>query len=150
MTIDTEVRRAEAADAEALGWLQQMARDTAVDQRGGPAWLAETPAEDDWASAVTRDDRAVFVGSVDGVVLGMLDLAIGERIAMVQLAYVHPEARQLGLGDTMIEHAIEAARTACCQAFEGVALPGDRETKNLYERAGITARKITLSTRLDG
>ena len=26
---------------------------------------------------------------------------------------------------------------------EGQALPGDRETKNLYERAGITARLIT-------
>ena len=31
---------------------------------------------------------------------------------------------------------------------EGTALPGDRDTKNLYERAGITARKIIVSTRL--
>jgi GNAT superfamily N-acetyltransferase len=150
MTVDTDIRRAGPTDTEALGWLQQMARDAAVDQRGGPAWLAETPAEDDWAWAVSRSDRAVFVGTVDGVVLGMLDLALGEQIAMVQLAYVHPEARELGLGDTMIEHAIDAARAAGCRAFEGVALPGDRETKNLYERAGITARKIILSTRLDG
>jgi len=31
---------------------------------------------------------------------------------------------------------------------EAEALPGDRETKNLYERAGITARNIVVSKRL--
>ena len=34
------------------------------------------------------------------------------------------------------------------RALEGEALPGDRETKNLYERAGITARLITVSKSL--
>lgn len=150
MTVDTHVRRAQPGDVDDLAWLQQMARDAAVDQRGGPAWLDETPAEHDWGTAITSADRAVFVGTVEGVVLGMLDLGIGPRIAAVRLAYVHPEARELGLGDTMMEHALDAARAAGCAAFEGVALPGDRETKNLYERAGITARKIILSTRLDG
>ena len=150
MTADIDVRRAGPADIEALAWLQQMARDAAVEQRGGPAWLDETPPEHDWTAAVSRADRAVFVGTFDGVALGMLDLGIGPRIAAVRLAYVHPEARELGLGDTMMAHALDAARAHGCVAFEGVALPGDRETKNLYERAGITARKIILSTRLDG
>jgi hypothetical protein len=31
---------------------------------------------------------------------------------------------------------------------EGQALPGDRHTKNLYERAGIVARLITTFRRL--
>jgi hypothetical protein len=29
--------------------------------------------------------------------------------------------------------------------LEGTALPGDRDTKNLYERAGVVARKIVVS-----
>ena len=33
-------------------------------------------------------------------------------------------------------------------AVEGQALPGDRHTKNLYERAGIVARLITTFRRL--
>jgi hypothetical protein len=34
------------------------------------------------------------------------------------------------------------------EAVEGQALPGDRHTKNLYERAGIVARLITTYKRL--
>jgi GNAT superfamily N-acetyltransferase len=62
--------------------------------------------------------------------------------------YVHPEAREVGLGDELLATAMAAARAAGCAALEGTALPGDRETKNLYERAGIVARLIVVSKRL--
>ena len=58
--------------------------------------------------------------------------------------YVEQEARELGLGDTMVEHAIATVREAGLEGIESVALPGDRETKNLFERAGLTARLITV------
>ena len=45
---------------------------------------------------------------------------------------------------TNMDIAVEAGASV----LEGQALPGDRETKNLYERAGITARLITVSRRL--
>jgi len=41
-----------------------------------------------------------------------------------------------------------AGRAAGCAAIEGEALPGDRDVKNLYERAGITARLIVVSKAL--
>ena len=50
----------------------------------------------------------------------------------------------------MLAAGLQHARDRGAQVFEGEALPGDRDTKNLYERAGITARLITVSTRLDG
>ena len=59
-------------------------------------------------------------------------------------AFVEAEARELGLGDTMVEVAIATVREAGLAGIEAVALPGDRETKNLYERAGLTARKLTV------
>ena len=42
----------------------------------------------------------------------------------------------------------EEAEAAGARLLEGHALPGDRQTKNLYERAGIKARLITVSTTL--
>ena len=58
-------------------------------------------------------------------------------------------ARELGFGDAMLAAGLAHARARGAVVFEGEALPGDRDTKNLYERAGITARLITVSTRLD-
>jgi GNAT superfamily N-acetyltransferase len=142
VSIEVEVRTAVASDASALDWLQDLARATAIDMRGGRRWLEETPAIVDW------NVPAVFVGTVDGVVVGMLAVAIADPVAEVLLAFVHPEARELGLGDDMLAMALTAARGAGCREFEGTALPGDRDTKNLYERAGITARKLTVSTAL--
>ena len=50
-----------------------------------------------------------------------------------------------GFGDALLESAVEAGRAAGCVVIEGEALPGDRDLKNLYERAGITARLIIVS-----
>jgi GNAT superfamily N-acetyltransferase len=91
----------------------------------------------------------VFVGTIDAAVVGLLAAHLGDDIAEVLLVFVHPEARELGLGDEMLAAAVGAARAAGCRVFEGTALPGDRDTKNLYERAAITARKLTVSTSLD-
>ena len=43
----------------------------------------------------------------------------------------------------MLAAAMERGRDRGLAAVEGQALPGDRHTKNLYERAGIVARLIT-------
>lgn len=67
---------------------------------------------------------------------------------VVRQVYVHPEARELGLGDDLLEAAIAATVAAGGATIESVALPGDRETKNLFERAGLTARLITVAKRL--
>ena len=67
----------------------------------------------------------------------------------VDQVFVTPEARGLGFGDALLAAGLAHARAVGARLFEGEALPGDRETKNLYERAGITARLITVSTRLD-
>jgi len=70
-------------------------------------------------------------------------------VARIDQVYVTPDARELGFGDALLEAAADAARTSGASVLEGQALPGDRQTKNLYERAGITARLITVSRRLD-
>ena len=80
--------------------------------------------------------------------MGYLQLQIVGDAAEVMQVYVHPEAREIGFGDWLLEAAVAAARSEGCAVLEGTALPGDRQTKNLFERAGIKARKITVSTPL--
>ena len=47
------------------------------------------------------------------------------------------------LGEALIDAAAAWARSAGCTGLDGLALPGDRHVKNLYERSGMTARELT-------
>lgn len=97
--------------------------------------------------------RNCFVGLIDDVVIGyaiwdlheMIDIG---RVIRVERIHVLAEARELGFGDALLSAIVDEGRALSCQVIEGEALPGDRDTKNLYERAGITARSITVSKRL--
>jgi GNAT superfamily N-acetyltransferase len=146
--MDEVVRRAEPADAAQLSQLEVEARHHLIEQRGGAALLAEQPPVGDWVAAVQDNGRWIGVGELDGFVIGYLELAFEGEIANVRQVYVEPEARELGFGDGLLAAARRQAQGHGCSALEGFALPGDRDTKNLYERAGITARKIIVSTRL--
>jgi len=148
--LDEVVRVATIADSAAITALEATAREIVSTMRGGLRLLAESPPVGDWQALVERGDRHVVVGTLDGVIVGYLELEIGDVIAEVRQVYVDPEARELGLGDGMLLHAMDVARHRGCSTIEGTALPGDRGTKNLYERAGITARKITVSRGLVG
>jgi GNAT superfamily N-acetyltransferase len=142
------VRGAAIADAAQLGDLEAAARHHLIDQRGGAALLAEQPAVGDWVPAIEDHARWIGVAELDGFVVGYLELALTGDNAVVRQVYVEPEARELGFGDALLDAARHEAVRHGCSTLEGVALPGDRDTKNLYERAGITARKIIVSTRL--
>lgn len=152
--IDPTVRRAVPDDAGALRDLELAAREALVDTRGGNRWLDEHPEiGSGWTSAVA--ERAVFVG---GIAVDDVDVPIGYlvadlvdapmRIVHVDQVWVDPDARELGFGDEMLAAAIAWGRESDAEIVEGHALPGDRNLKNLYERAGITARLITVSRRL--
>ena len=137
------VRPLTSDDIPAVSALEAEARSALLEQRGGPALLDEEPPAE-WPATIGR----AWVGTLDDVVLGYLELEYHDATAEVRQVFVHPEARELGLGDALLAAALEAARAAGCTVLEGTALPGDRETKNLYERAGIKARKIVVSVPL--
>jgi GNAT superfamily N-acetyltransferase len=151
--IDPDVRRAEPGDAGPLQILEAEARAALIGTRGGDRWLQEHRLiGDGWFDAIASRDVLVAVLDVgDGetpLVVGYLVLDLALPIARVDQVYVTPDARELGFGDALLETATAAATDAGAHVLEGEALPGDRDTKNLYERAGITARLITVSRRL--
>jgi GNAT superfamily N-acetyltransferase len=154
--IDPVVRRARRADADELRTLEDEARAALVGVRGGGRWLGDHPAiGSGWADTVTAQSVFVAVlGDLEGLeqpaaVVGYLVLDVDGDVARIDQVFVTPDAREVGFGDALVEAATEAARSAGAKFLEGEALPGDRDTKNLYERAGITARLITVSRRLD-
>ena len=146
--MEQAVRAFADADALQVATLESDARTALVEQRGGPAHLAERPAVGDWVAVAHAPGQYVWVATIDEVVVGYLQLHVLAAAAEVMQVFVHPEAREVGFGDWLLEAALAEARAQDCTVLEGTALPGDRQTKNLYERAGIKARKITVSTPL--
>jgi len=163
--IDPVVRRGEAADADVLAALEHEARSAVGLGRGGSRWLQTHPAlAEGWPEAIdgggvfvatiATDGHAAVVGASDrAVIVGYLVASVhadAERVVTVDQVYVHPDARELGFGDALLEAAMRFGRSQGAALIEAETLPGDREIKNLYERAGVTARLIVVSRRLDG
>lgn len=126
--------------------LEQTARASVRDQRGGPQWLSERPEVDDWGDALRDEWSPTWLATIDDVPVGYLRMHVRPAgIAEVESVFVLEEARELGFGEGLLDAAIEYACDHSCTAIEASALPGDRATKNLYERAGIVARRIVVS-----
>lgn len=139
------IRESVAADITQIVSMDRTARRALENQRGGREWLIEHVAVDelDPVPLVSR----TLVAEYAGAVVGFLLYDISERpgrglLCTVDRVYVEELARELGCGDGLLDLASEIATTAGCTSIEGNALPGDRETKNLYERASMKARKI--------
>jgi GNAT superfamily N-acetyltransferase len=152
--IDPIVRAATLDDLDDLQMLEAESRAALADQRGGERWLQQHRHRGPrWADVVGERHEPstnVFVGLIDDVVVGYLVLERPEhRLAVVEQVYVTPGAREVGIGDELLAAAVDHARSTGASLLEGEALPGDRDTKNLFERARITARLITVSKRLD-
>ena len=109
------------------------------------SWMATvlpSTASAHWPERCAGAD--VWVAHIDDVVVGYMVAELGEDlIVRIDQLWVTPLAREVGFGDALLEHAIASARERGAIGVEGESLPGDRQTKNLYERAGIVARLIT-------
>lgn len=95
-----------------------------------------------------------WVGDLDGSAVGfaaarLVELADGASLAEIDALYVLPEARGVGLGEALMDEVLVWAAGAGAAAVDAVALPGDRVTKNFFERYGMTARALQVHRRLD-
>lgn len=112
-----------------------VADGTSVDSRGEPAGTT--------GETVTL--MAVFRSSV----IGVLRAHQRNRAEWtVDFVHVLPEARGAGAGDALMDELIERLRARGVGWLGARALPGDRETKNLYERHGMSAKLIEVGVDL--
>ena len=70
------------------------------------------------------------------------------QAATIEQVFVTRDARNLGVGDALVSATLVWAQQQKLTALDALALPGDRETKNLYERSGLVARLITVTKKL--
>jgi len=125
--------------------------------RGGELWETRDARPHGSAAAlqdlVERDDACVAVGTIDGVVVGYATVEVealvdGTRLGRIGDLYVEPAARAVGVGELLAEHVVAFCRDAGCRGVDAVALPGHREAKNFFERAGFSARALVMHKEL--
>ncbi len=151
--VDEFVRPATVHDLPELGVLERSYRlAISSTPRGGAQWLRDAPELGDtgWSERLNDPNAATYVAGVDGVVLGYASMTVAQRgqsdaVAVVDGIFVDEGARELGLGDSLLAALIESATLSGASEIESNTLPGDRDTKNLYERAGLVARLLTVS-----
>ena len=149
--MDYFVRLAHRDDIEALRLLESEARTQLTQFRGGKRLASELPLVDQqWSERIGSTEWLVIVGGFDGTPLGYLcaKMVTAQDVLLIEQVFVTAEARQLGLGDGLVNAAIESCRQRGMTAVDAFALPGDRETKNLFERSGLTARLLIVSKNL--
>ncbi|HKH87229.1 MAG TPA: GNAT family N-acetyltransferase [Acidimicrobiales bacterium] len=150
-------RRATSADLEnALHLLEQAAAAVTL-ERGGHVHVQRefpTPPYADHLAALLHDPAAcVAVGTVDDVVVGIAIATVetlrdSSSLARLEVLWVEPDAREVGLGEELIGLVTEWAEQLGATCLDAYALPGSRETKNFLEAAGFSARLLVMHRRL--
>ena len=145
------VRLAISSDCEELQRFEVEARSQLEAFRGGLRLANELPLVGPlWAERIGSSRWTIFVAGFDYVVMGYLciDYEAQFEAPLIESVYVTSDARELGLGDAMVSAAIEECALRGADAIDAYALPGDRETKNLFERSGLTARLLIVTKKL--
>ena len=150
-------RPATAADLERLAELAAAAVAEQVGERGGAVWAGReargVPAEASLRRDLEDDDCLVLVGTIDDAVLGYAAvrtevLRDGRVLGVLTDVYVEPEARAVGVGEVLIDAVLAWCTARGCAGVDGLALPGNRQTKNFFETFGFTARALIVHRRL--
>lgn len=148
------VRQAGEHDTAALATLR---REWSEEQVGHP--LDDDDFEECFAQwyAAEAPRRAAFVAEIDGEAVGMVNLALFERMpkpgrpasrwAYLGNAFVLAAHRNRGIGAALLDAAVEHARARSCARI--VLSPSERSVR-FYERAGFGPATMLLAQVLDG
>jgi ribosomal protein S18 acetylase RimI-like enzyme len=153
------VEAARPATGEDVGRLAQLVGEAVAEQaegRGGFIWARRearaTPAEDSLALLVEDPGALVLAGTIDGCIVGYAvavteQLRTGDRLGIVTDVYVEQGAREVGVGEALLDQVVAWCEAAGCVGIDALALPGNRQTKNFFESFGFTARAIVVHRR---
>lgn len=131
------VRVASASDESIVAAHRRSSRAEATQYRG--------TVEDSGDSPETID----LVGGCGSTVFGSLRLARRDDVRWhIDHVYVEPDAREVGIGDALVLHALDVLSERGARWVGSTALPGDRSMKNLFERHGLVAQSITVGRSL--
>jgi len=156
--VEEACRAAEAADIPRIAELARAAIDELAPMRGGAVWKAyearAEPIEDGLEALLDDADARMVVSTIDGVVVGyaivhLEYLGDGSVLGVIDDIFVEEGARQVGLGELMINDLTAWCDERKCIGMDAIALPGHRATKNFFEESGFTARKLVMHHRFE-
>ena len=145
-------------DLPAVVELAGLGVDEQRDARGGRVWsVRETrpaPYELSLRETIHDPDRLLVVGTIDDVVFGYAavraeHLRSGEALGVIEDLHVHPDAREVGLGEVIVDLVVPWGEARQCIGIDAHALPGNRSTKNFFESFGFKARLWVVHRPLD-
>ena len=137
-------RPAVAADLPRLEALYRDATAELRTERGGARWASHMARDAPDPFDLTSPKQRVLAGVIDDAVVGSARVVEEGDVAVLTDIYVEPEARDVGVGEALLDAAIAWASSQGCAGIESVALPGMRATKNFFESAGMVARAIIV------
>ena len=146
-------RPASTADLPRIAELNRAVIEELSPMRGGAVWKAREaraePLEDGLADLLDSPDARVLVATIDDTVVGyavvhLEYLADGSILGVIDDIFVEEGARQVGLGELMIDDLMTWCEERKCVGMDAMALPGHRATKNFFEESGFTARQLVM------
>ena len=143
---------ATATDVVALQRLSTMARHEIVGQRGGASLVAALTGtaglEGDLQTALGDDDRLVLLGMMDEVDVGFVsarcDRSQDQPVGVIDAIYVEPEAREVGVGEVLVDAVLAWSADRGCRGIDASALPGSRPAKAFFEEHGFVTRLLVM------
>jgi ribosomal protein S18 acetylase RimI-like enzyme len=155
--VDEVVRPATCDDVAEIAALARAAIAELSATKGGTVWARREarsePLDESVRTAIADPDSLSLVGTIDDVVVGYAMASVevlgdGGRLARLTEIYVEPGAREVGVGELLLDTVLTWATEGGCFGIDSIALPGNRETKNFFEAAGMVARAIIVHRKL--
>jgi ribosomal protein S18 acetylase RimI-like enzyme len=126
-------------------------------QRGGALLLRAAS----FALPPQDPETVLAVGTVDDVVVGfgygkvtqvqahrpafgIARGAGGDRLGVVEVLYVEPQGRGIGVGEAVLDVMVTRFTALGCLGFDASALPGNREAKAFFETQGFVTRLLVM------
>ncbi len=138
--------------------LAREARREARNYRGGERWMATEaapePLEDYLDGLMADPETVVLVGVWEDALVGYcwgraMVRQDGSHIARIEELFVTPQARSVGVGESLFSALSQWARDRQLTAMDAFVLPGHREAKNFFETFKMTAHALIVHTRID-
>ena len=137
----TKIRIAENVDAKLVEAYQKLTPQLSSSN--------PPPTEDELKAIIGSDSATILVAEdANGIILGSMTLVIfriptGIR-AWIEDVVVDTQARGMGVGQALNQHAIELAQKAGAKTIDLTSRPSREAANRLYQRLGFTPRETNV------
>jgi ribosomal protein S18 acetylase RimI-like enzyme len=146
-------RLAVEGDLPRIAQLARVMHEELEPMKGGRLWAAREatpePFEESYRRILEAPDACLVAGCIDDVVIGFAacrieTLSTGERLGVITDLFVEPDAREVGVGESLALALLSHCQSQGCSGIDARSLPGHRAAKNFFEEQGFTARAIVM------